>query len=237
MKHTYSITGMTCNSCKSKVESTLNTIDGVINASVDLSQGKAIIEMANPIALDQLQNVLPDQYSILPDDENKVELGRNKDQDLLVQLKPLFLILGYILIASITLNYSHWNWSEFMLDYMGLFYIVFSFFKLLDLSGFSESFKMYDPIAKAVPSYGYLYPFIEVLLGLLFLTRYKIEFALFITLLILGITTIGVLKVLINKKTIQCACLGTVLKLPMTKATLIENSIMIIMAAIMLLKL
>ena len=69
MKHTYSITGMTCNSCKSKVESTLNTIDGVMNASVDLSQGKAIIEMANPIALDQLQNVLPDQYSILPDDE------------------------------------------------------------------------------------------------------------------------------------------------------------------------
>ena len=237
MKHTYSITGMTCNNCKSKVESALNTIDGVINASVDLSQGKAIIEMTNPIALDQLQNVLPDQYSVLPEDENKEELKVNEDQDLLVQLKPLFLILGYILVASIALNYSHWSWSEFMLDYMGLFYVVFSFFKLLDLSGFSESFKMYDPIAKAVPTYGYVYPFIEVLLGLLFLTRYKIEFALYITLLILGITTIGVLKVLINKKTIQCACLGTVLKLPMTKATLIENSIMIIMAAIMLLKL
>jgi hypothetical protein len=36
---------------------------------------------------------------------------------------------------------------------MGLFYIVFSFFKFLDLKGFSVSFRMYDPLAKALPVY------------------------------------------------------------------------------------
>ena len=121
-----------------------------------------------------------------------------------------------------------------MLDFMGLFYIVFSFFKLLDLKGFPESFRMYDPVAKVVPVYAWLYPFIEVALGLMFLLRFEIPIALVVTLIILGITTIGVIKVLLDKKSIQCACLGTALKLPMTKATFIENSIMIVMAIIML---
>jgi hypothetical protein len=71
----------------------------------------------------------------------------------------------------------------------------------------------------------------------MFLLRFEIEIALVGTLIILGITTIGVVKTLLNKKSIQCACLGTALKLPMTEATFIENSIMIIMASTMLIKL
>ena len=122
-----------------------------------------------------------------------------------------------------------------MLDFMGLFYIVFSFFKFLDFKGFPESFKMYDPLAKVVPVYGWIYPFIEVALGIMFLMRIEISLALIITLIILGITTIGVTKTLLDKKSIQCACLGTALKLPMTKATFIENSVMIVMAVMMLL--
>ena len=113
---------------------------------------------------------------------------------------------------------------------------VFSFFKILDLKGFPESFKMYDPLAKAVPFYAKIYPFFELALGILFLMRIQIPVALIVTIIILGITTIGVIKVLLDKKTIQCACLGTALKLPMTKATFIENAIMIIMAIIMLVK-
>ena len=95
---------------------------------------------------------------------------------------------------------------------------------------------MYDPLAKVIPIYGWVYPFIELGLGLLFLMRIKITEALIITLIILGITTFGVIKTLLDKKSIQCACLGTALKLPMTKATFIENSIMIVMAIIMLIK-
>ena len=123
-----------------------------------------------------------------------------------------------------------------MLDFMGLFYVVFSFFKLLDLKGFPESFQMYDPLAKIIPVYGWMYPFIELTLGLLFLMRFQISLALIATIVILGITTIGVTRALLSKNSIQCACLGTALKLPMTKATFIENSIMIVMAVVMLLK-
>jgi hypothetical protein len=70
----------------------------------------------------------------------------------------------------------------------------------------------------------------------LFLFRIQIPLALVLTILILGITTVGVTQSLLSKKAIQCACLGTALKLPMTKATFIENTIMIVMAVIMLVK-
>ena len=121
-----------------------------------------------------------------------------------------------------------------MLDFMGLFYVVFSFFMFLDLKGSQTSFETYDPLAKRISIYGWVYPFIELARGLCFLMRYQLEFALILTLLILGMTTMGVLRVLIDKRQIQCACLGTALKLPMTEATFIENAVMIVMALFML---
>ena len=87
-----------------------------------------------------------------------------------------------------------------MLDFMGLFYIVFSFFKMLDLKGFPDSFKMYDPLAKQLPIYAWIYPFIETALGLMFLFRFEVNIALICTLIVLGITTIGVTKILLDKK-------------------------------------
>ncbi|NMH89792.1 heavy-metal-associated domain-containing protein [Flavivirga algicola] len=239
MKHTYTVTGMTCNGCKTSVENKLNTIDNVLSVIVNLEKAEALIEMSSHIPVSELQNTLSDKYSISEkktSNERMLASTTVEKKSELKQLFPLFLIFGYITVAAVLINYRPWNGAGFMLDFMGLFYIVFSFFKLLDLKGFPESFKMYDPLAKVIPIYGWLYPFIELSLGVMFLMRIQIPVALFITLVILGITTIGVTKTLLNKKTIQCACLGTALKLPMTKATFIENSIMIVMAVIMLIK-
>lgn len=236
MKHTYTVAGMTCNGCRTQVEEKLNKLEGVINATVSLEKSEAVVEMVKHLSIDTLQNAISSKYTISEKNifqttSHLVEAEKSELQ----QLFPLFLIFGYITIAAILLNYNPWNGSSFMLDFMGLFYVVFSFFKLLDLKGFPESFRMYDPLAKVVPVYGWVYPFIEVALGVMFLMRIEIPVALILTLVILGITTIGVTKTLLNKKSIQCACLGTALKLPMTKATFIENSIMIVMAIIMLL--
>ena len=163
------------------------------------------------------------------------EMPMEEEKSKIQQLKPLLLIIFYIVTASVLLHYKDWSWSAFMLDFMGLFYIVFSFFKMLDLKGFPDSFRMYDPLAKKMPAYGWVYPFIETALGLMFLMRFEVKIALIVTLVVLGITTIGVTKTLLDKKSIRCACLGTALKLPMTEATFIENVIMIVMAVLMLL--
>lgn len=237
MKHTYIITGMTCNSCRTSVEDKLNALPEVEKASVNLETSEAIIEMSNHISTEQLQMALSDKYSISEKNIFKTTSSSiDKEKSDLHQLFPLFLIFAYIIIASALLNKNPWDINGFMLDFMGLFYVVFSFFKLLDLKGFPESYKMYDPIAKVIPLYGWVYPFIEVALGVMFLMRIVTPIALIITLIVLGITTIGVTKTLLDKKSIQCACLGTALKLPMTKATFIENSIMIVMAIVMLIK-
>lgn len=231
---------MTCNNCKASVEKAIKAIDYIENVSVDLENSKAMIVMSNPVSIETLQNAVSSKYSISELKDTNVfnvapTVAKAKESDL-KQLFPLFLIFGYIIGASILLNRNPWDLENFMLDFMGLFYIVFSFFKLIDLKGFPDSFRMYDPLAKSIPAYGWIYPFIELCLGFLFLMRLEITLALILTLIILGITTIGVTRTLLNKKSIQCACLGTALKLPMTKATFIENSIMIVMAVVMLFK-
>ena len=232
MKTTFKISGMTCNGCRSTVENKLSSLDGVDNAQVNLTNGEAIVYSKNPISFSLISNSLPSKYRVIrniPDQDNEI-IKSNK----IKQLKPLFIILGYISVTSILLNFRNWNSTNAMLDFMGLFYIIFSFFKILDIKGFSTSFKMYDPLAKKITIYGYIYPFIEILLGLMFLTRIEVNIALLITIIILGITSVGVTKTLLNKRTINCACLGTTLKLPMTEATFIENAIMITMAIVLL---
>ena len=232
---------MTCDSCKSTILQNLNELQEIEAVEVDRDKGEAIIFMTNNIEISKLQNALPSKFLISEkeiDDfsasSNKSILEIDQEQSKLQQLKPLLIILTYISVASILMNYKNWNSSEAMLDFMGLFYIVFSFFKMLDLKGFPKSFRMYDPLAKRLPIYGRIYPFIETGLGLMLLMRYEVKIALIITLFVLGVTTIGVTKTLLDKKSIRCACLGTVLKLPMTEATFIENIIMIVMAISML---
>jgi len=235
MKHIYKITGMTCNGCVRSVQEKLLKVRGVTDLKVNLESGEAEISANDHISLDVLKEALPEKYGISEKGNYSSEMITGiQERSKLRQLTPLLLIFLYLFSAAFLLNYKDWVLTSAMLDFMGLFYIVFSFFKLLDLKGFPESFRMYDPLAKMIPIYGWLYPFIELALGLMFLMRFKIPIALIITIVILGITTVGVTKTLLDKKNIRCACLGTALKLPMTEATFIENAIMLIMAISML---
>lgn len=236
----YKISGMTCSSCKASVENSLNLLDQVKSSNADIRLGELTLILNKDIDLKSLQNSIPKKYLInkeisSSDRLSEIKSDSSNKKSKLEQLKPLFLILFYITSASILLNFRDWNWNNFMLDFMGLFFIIFSFFKMLDLKGFPVSFRMYDPLAKVIPIYGFLYPFIETVLGVMFLMRIKIIAALVISLIILIVTTVGVTKTLLSKKTIQCACLGTHLKLPMTEATLIENIIMLSMSIFMIL--
>lgn len=234
MKHTYTITGMTCNGCVASVKQKLEKLEDIQEVDIDLEKSKADITMFKHIPLSKLKAALPEKYTITVQSGEDENLELPVSESKLKQLKPLLLIFAYLFVASMLLNFNDWNTQSAMLDFMGLFYIVFSFFKFLDLRGFPESFKMYDPLAKAIPVYGWVYPFLELLLGLMFLMRFQIQVALIATIVILGITTVGVTKTLLDKKSIRCACLGTALNLPMTEATFIENSVMLIMAVSML---
>lgn len=227
---------MTCKGCCASVSNALKAREYIDKVSVDLESGMATIEMSRPLLLDELQSALSSRYHISEQGQPVMREEKETETSKWHQLRPLFLIFIYLVGASILLNYKAGSIWEGMLDFMGLFFIVFSFFKFLDLNGFQVSFAMYDPLANAFSAYGWIYPFLEGALGLLFLLRLWIVPALILTIVILSITTIGVSCTLLDKRSIKCACLGTALNLPMTEATFIENAVMLIMAGLMLLK-
>ena len=125
------------------------------------------------------------------------------------------------------------DWMLFMRVFMAGFFLVFSFFKLLNLKGFADTYAGYDLLAMRWRGYGYVYPFIELGLGLAFAANVFPLFVNGLTVLVMGFSTLGVVKALLDRKSIRCACLGTVLNLPMTTVTVIEDLLMVAMSGAM----
>ncbi len=90
MKNTYIIDGMSCNGCRTKVENTLNTIEGV-KAEVSLNPPQANIEMEENISLTQLQEVLSSKgnYTI-----RNMSCCGNNSTPTATQKKPVLAIKG-----------------------------------------------------------------------------------------------------------------------------------------------
>ena len=229
MKQTFYIDGITCMSCVAKLKEFYAEKQGVTEIEIEKESGKVTLSTNRKLSEATLSEGLAEKYTLraLPDFSENAQVSKWK------QLYPLYLIGTYLFA------FSGYRWvtsslEDAMLDFMGGFFLVFSFFKFLDLKGFAPSFAMYDPIAKKLPFYGKVYPFLEVVLGALFIARFEVQTLLYITLVILGSTTLGVIRSLLDKRQIQCACLGTALKLPMTEATFIENAVMLAMTFCML---
>jgi len=227
MKQIVHIEGMTCEGCVASVEHAIAQLPNVHRVSANFKTGTVEVHYQQSFDVNEIKAVLPTKYALVED----ITTAPSKAK----QLYPLGLIFLFLIGGTLIIHYPTFVIRDVLPDFMGLFFVVFSFFKYLDLRGFQSSFRRYDPLAKVIPFYAWLYPFLELSLGVLFLIRLELQLALWLTVAILGITTIGVVKVLLSKKEIECACLGSVLKLPMTEATLIENALMIAMAVWMLL--
>lgn len=149
---------------------------------------------------------------------------------------PIFLIFGFLLLGVWAVSVGTGIESRMiqMNHFMGGFFLVFSFFKLLNVSGFAEVFRTYDVIAKRSSLYAYAYPFIEFALGIAFLTGFRPGLTYSAAAVVTGIGSIGVFKSLIGKNRIRCACLGSFFNLPMSSVSLIENVVMFTMSVFML---
>lgn len=107
--------------------------------------------------------------------------------------------------------------------------------KLQDLDKFSTMFLNYDLLAQRWVRYGYVYPFIETIGGLLMLAGLLTSVVAPIVIVASGIGAISVIKaVYIDKREIRCACLGDS-RVPLGFVSLTENLMMLGMALVMLL--
>ena len=219
MRQNVKISGMTCQACVSSVTEKLISLDEVQDLKIDLAEGDVVLEVSKTLTLEKLTVVLLPKYIPSLETRSGSTVTMEQSPAKLKQLFPLFLIFVYLIAASIFLQKNSFRITDFMIDFMGLFFVVFSFFKFLDYKGFPNAFARYDPLAKRSAFYAKIYPFIETLLGLMLLLRWQLNFAFITTIVILSITTFGVVYTLFDKNKINCACLGTALKLPMTEAT------------------
>ncbi|WP_310377542.1 MauE/DoxX family redox-associated membrane protein [Flavobacterium sp.] len=233
MTHTYKLTGMTCSSCEAKVKSALITIENVTNVAVSKDLETATITMDKHIALSDLQKVLDNKYQISAINHSEIA---EQTKSWFETYKPILLIFFYIILVTtlVQTQNSKFDFMQAMRHFMSGFFLIFSFFKLLNIKGFAESYVMYDVLAKQIPVWAYLYVFIELGLGVAFLINFNPILTNSITVIVMSISIIGVLQSVLNKKKIQCACLGAVFNLPMSTVTIIEDALMIAMSGIML---
>ena len=236
MTHTYQITGMTCANCEAKVKSAFLSLPDIESAEVSKATGTATITMTKHIALSELQKAIGEKGNYKITAEHHSETAEQA-KSWLETYKPILLIFAYI--TSITLlvqfNNHHFMAMQWMQHFMAGFFLTFSFFKLLNLSGFAESYAMYDVIAKRIPVWGYIYAFTELALGIAYLINFNPLVTNSVTFLVMSVSIIGVLQSVLNKKKIQCACLGAVFNLPMSTVTIIEDALMIAMSGAMIL--
>jgi copper chaperone CopZ len=241
MTHTYNISGMTCSGCQNKVGGLLSKVDGVEKVSIDLAKGTANIEMAKHIPTVTLKIALADypKYQLSEAVSHTPVFSTYSEEEKkswFETYKPILVIFAYITATSLIAGLSgdHFNLVTGMRIFMGGFFIIFSFFKMLDLNGFADSYSMYDIVAKKFRPWGYLYAFVELSLGLSYAANLQPEIISYVTLVVMSVSIVGVLQSVLNKRKIRCACLGAVFNLPMSTVTIIEDALMIAMGITML---
>lgn len=149
---------------------------------------------------------------------------------------PLAVIVGLAVLAAGAKQVAYGGWSGMsaMHDFMGFFLVMFSMFKFFDLEGFADGFQMYDLLAKPVRAYAYVYPFIELGLGLGYLAHWQPVVIYGATIVVMTFGAAGVLNALRKGLNLECACMGTVLHVPLSTVALVEDLSMAVMAGAML---
>jgi len=248
MNLTYSITGMTCVGCSAKVKSAFLKHPDVLSAEVNHQNGTAKVQAESKPDRKQLDKLLAEagEYRITEVSENSTSTKANHSNTSTLTeqesastwetYKPLVLIFLFVagIAAIASFDAQTFSWHQWMRYFMAGFFIVFSFFKFLDLKGFARSYAMYDLLARQWKGYGYLYPFLELGLGVLYIIAIHLPATHVATIAIMGFSSIGVIRNMLSPNQVQCACLGTVFKLPLGNVTLVEDLLMVAMAGVML---
>lgn len=235
MTHKYHLEGLTCSSCVANVKGSLLMMPDVLAAEV--TQNSAEITMGKHISVEELQKAMGHngKYKITEEASVHRQMEAVPAKSWLQTYKPLLVIAAFITGISLitSWNGTEISWMKWMNAFMAGFFIVFSFFKFLDLRGFADSYGMYDLLAKRVKGYGYVYPFLELALGVMYIVGFNPAITTMATIILMGFSSIGVIKSVLDKKQIRCACLGAVFNFPMSTVTIIEDLLMVGMALFM----
>lgn len=221
------VTGMTCTSCVARVEGALMAVAGVEHVHVDLKQGTAMVSGGDVLTLGALvQALIGEGYGVTSEAETSADPSTITSA---ASFAPLLIAVALIGAGSLASGGA----DGFMARFMGGFFLVFGGLKLLDLRGFVSAYAMYDLLAARVTAYGWVYPFLEVGLGLAYLAVPGEANLHLATLGLMAFSSVGVILAVTRGEKLKCACMGTAFNLPMTTVTILEDLGMAAMAAAM----
>jgi len=240
MTRTYK-TNLRCGACVAAIASLLDSASGIASWKADVdSPDKLLTLEGDDVGRTRVESLIGRAgYQItgevfeLPGLQS---VPAAKPPEPKTSLFPLFLIASEILGVTLLVESLHgaFDPNRAMSHFMGGFFLVFSFFKLLDVRAFADSYQMYDLVAARSRAYALAYPFIELGLGIAYLLRLEPMIVNGVTLVVMLVSLAGVLRTVLAKRKIRCACLGAVFNLPMTYVTVAEDGLMALMAAAML---
>ncbi len=241
---THTVTGMHCAGCESRIRAAVAALPGVTRADPHAPSGTLTVEADTPIdPADLAQAVagagdyeLGEPVSAPPTEHGTIHRAATPDAGgtSAKGYPALGILVAYILVASVLATLPQPSIETVMSNFMGGFFLAFSFFKFLDIRGFAAGFARYDLLAERWKPWGYIYPFVELALGLAYLTAFWPVATHIATVVVMGFGAIGVIRSLIRRDRVKCACLGTVIDLPLGTVTLIEDLGMAVMAGVML---
>lgn len=143
------------------------------------------------------------------------------------------LVLVSALVAT-AFNVGLEGMQGWMHGFMGFSLSVFALLKLFHPVEFADAFERYDLLGKRSRAYAYTYPVLELMLGLGFLSFAVPTLVYVLTIVVMVVGSAGVISALREGLDINCPCMGTVLKVPLSTVTLVENITMAVMALALL---
>ena len=155
---------------------------------------------------------------------------KSKDE---TSYQPVLAVFGVAALLALAIS---WMSGEGLLSirtaelFIAISMSILALLKLQDVESFSTMFLNYDLLARRVVPYSYVYPFGELLAGVLMVAGAMLWLAIPVALFIGTVGAVSVLKaVYIDKRELKCACVGGGSNVPLGFVSLTENLMMIAM--------
>lgn len=227
--HTYTVTGMTCDSCVATVTKRLSGQVGIDTVTVTLTPPQVIVS-GTEVSPDWLNSHLEGTKFIVFDTTPK-----KRWLEKLRFYRPLIVVASIaVIFAVIQTTLVGWSEHAFMQYLMAGYFIFFGALKIIGWRGFVASYRQYDDIAKLSRVYAVLYPLLEIGIGVAYYIGVQwLPFDLFVSLL-MSQKAFSTLRTVRRGDLVQCACLGSFFSIPVTRVTVFEDVLMAVMALYMI---
>ncbi len=238
MTHTYLMTSLDSDTARETLRTLLMQMPNIVDVhfprdsrhvSITLNSYSTMEKINKHIAVSGSDSCLIKQLDVSPDfSEANETTGK------------IYKEFGYVLVALFvgTLVYGSYlgidSLNDFLRIYIGISLVSFGVLKTFKLLDFAESHQRYDLISRHFILYGYMYPFIEITLGVFLVINYHVVIAYSILIPILCLRVLSVWHTIAINTKVNYAYLEGFFKIRISYATVIIDLLIILFGFIQL---